>query len=447
MNSFLPKTIAGFEVAGNDLRITVVRAVFNRRRLISSCVVEDFVGMGTDERRAELKKVAERHQLRRARAFLSLPESSGMVRYLELPVEVRESLISTVEFNVESLSPWPTEEIYWDMSLKDPGTPGTPMRVTIALIPREGLDPWIDLFSSASLPLTGATLSTLAWAHAATELWSDDRPTVLVGLESEYAEGCLVHDGRMTSLRVDEAGSSSQRAASMIARLASLARVVSLENARTIAHGSKLEDLDEDNPPLPVEGVVGRQRGLFGALTAALSGVGASPFAVNIIPSERRYRGNLAQLVPTFLLVLLLFLVGTALGLRGPYQWSVYASELENAIRGVAPTVLDLTDQETELNALSEKYRALSVHLAGGDSTLEMLWELVRVLPLDTWLSAISLQEGAVTITGFSGSASEIQRLIEESPLFEDAEFASSVTRDDAGRDRFTLRFGVGGES
>ena len=56
-----------------------------------------------------------------------------------------------------------------------------------------------------------------------------------------------------------------------------------------------------------------------------------------------------------------------------------------------------------------------------------MLWELVRVLPLDTWLSAISLQEGAVTITGFSGSASEIQRLIEESPLFEDAEFASPL--------------------
>ena len=231
--------------------------------------------MGTDERRAELKKVAERHELRRARAFLSLPESSGMVRYLELPVEVRESLISTVEFNVESLSPCPTEEIYWDMSLEDPGTPGTPMRVTIALIPREGLDPWIDLFSSASLPLTGATLSTLAWAHAATELWSDDRPTVLVGLESEYAEGCLVHDGRMTSLRVDEAGSSSQRAASMIARLASLARVVSLENARTIAHGSKLE-----------EWRIGKQNGILyllddGSKTTSFSSAFAGIFASN----------------------------------------------------------------------------------------------------------------------------------------------------------------------
>ena len=447
MNSFLPKTIAGFEVAGDDLRVTVVRAVFNKRRLIASFVVEGFVGMGTDERRAELEKVAQRHQLRSARAFLSLPESSGMVRYLELPVEVRESLRSAVEFQVESLSPWPKEEIYWDMSSKDRRKPGKPLRVTIAIITREGLDPWIDLFSSASLPLTGATLSTLACAHAATELWPDDRPMVLLGLESEYAEGCLVHDGRMTSLRVDEAVSSNQRAASMIARLASLARVVNLENARTMAHGSNLENLDGDNPPLPLEGAAGRRRGLFGALAAALSGVGESPFAVNIIPSERRYRSNQAQLVPTFVLVLLLVLVGAVLGLRGPYQWSVYASELEAAIRAVAPTVRDLTDQETELNALSEKYRALSVHLAGGDLTLEVLQELVRVLPPDTWLSAVSLQEGAATITGFSGSASEILRLIEESPLFEDAEFASSVTRDEAGRDRFTLRFGVGGES
>ena len=446
MNSFLPKTIAGFEVAGDDLRVTVVRSAFNKKRLISSFVVEGFVGMGNDERRAELEKVAQRHQLRNARAFLSLPESTGMVRYLELPVEVRESLRPAVEFQVESLSPWPKDEIYWGMSSKDRGKPGKPLHVTIAIITREGLDPWIDLFSSARLPLTGATLSTLACAHAATELWPDDRPMVLLGLESEYAEGCLVHDGRMTSLRVDEAGSSTQRAAVMIARLASLARVENLENARTVAHGSNLENLDGDNPPLPVEGGVGRQRGLFGALAAALAGVGESPFAVNIIPSERRYRSNRAQLVPTFVLVLLLVLVGTVLGLRGPYQWSVYASELETAIRAVAPTVRDLTDQETELNALSEKYRALSVHLAGGDSTLEVLQELVRVLPSDTWLSAVSLQEGVGTITGFSGSASEIQRLIEESSLFEDAEFASSVTRDDAGRDRFTLRFRVGGE-
>ena len=447
MNSFLPKTSAGFEVAGDDLRVTVVRSAFNKRRLISSFVVEGFVGMGTDERRAELEKVAQRHQLRNARAFLSLPESTGMVRYLELPVEVRESLRSAVEFQVESLSPWPTEEIYWGMSSKDRGKPGKPLRVTIAIITCKGLDPWIDLFSSASLPLTGATLSTLACAHAATELWPDDRPMVLLGLESEYAEGCLVHDGRMTSLRVDEAGSSTQRAAAMIARLASLARVENLENARTVAHGSNLENLDGDNPPLPVEGGVGRQRGLFGALAAALSGIGESPFAVNIIPSEQRHRSNQAQLVPTFILVLLLVLVGTALGLRAPYQWSVYASELETAIRAVAPTVRDLTDQETELNALSEKYRALSVHLAEGDPTLEVLRELVRVLPPDTWLSAVSLQEGAATITGFSGSASEIQRLVEESPLFEDAEFASSVTRDETGRDRFTLRLGVEGQS
>ena len=442
MNSFLPKTIAGFEVAGDDLRVTVVRVALNRRHLISSFVVEGFTGMVTDERRAELKKLTERHQLRSARAFLSLPESTGMVRYLELPVEVHEKLKSTVEFQIESLSPWPKEEIYWDMS-SDQGKPGNSLSVTIAIIPRQGLDPWIDLFESASLPLSGATLSTVACAHAATKLWPDDRPMIMLGLELEYAEGCLVYEGRMKSLRVDEASSSTQRAASIIARLSSLARVVNLENARTVAHGANREDLDKDNPLIPVEGAADKE-GLFGALAAALSGVGKSPFTLNVIPLERRFRNNQARLVPTFVLVLLLVLVGTALGLRQPYQLSVYASELQVAIRAVAPTVRDLTDQETELNALSEKYRALSGHLAGGDFTLEMLRELVRVLPPDTWLSSVSLGEGTATIAGFSGRASEIQRLIEESLLFEDAEFTSSVTREETGRDRFTLRFTVG---
>ena len=162
---------------------------------------------------------------------------------------------------------------------------------------------------------------------------------------------------------------------------------------------------------------------------------------------RRGHRSDRLQLVPTLALVALLAIVAGLLVLRGPYQWSTYASELDAQIRAVAPTVQDLTEQEVELNALSEKYRALSGHLEGTASTLESLRELVRVLPSDAWISAFSLQAGNATISGFSASASEIQRLIEESPLFGSAEFTSSVTRNEAGRDRFTLRFIVGGDS
>ena len=97
------------------------------------------------------------------------------------------------------------------------------------------------------------------------------------------------------------------------------------------------------------------------------------------------------------------------------------------------------------MSSVSGKYKALSTHLRGDERTLESLKELVRVLPAGTWLSTFSLQNGAISVSGFSESASEVQRLIEESPMFKSAQFASSVTRNESGRDRFSLRFQVEG--
>jgi Tfp pilus assembly protein PilN len=447
MNSYIPRTVVGVEVAGQDLRVAVLRSAFGKRRLVSSFAVRGFVGMEAAERIQELVKVAERHALEGARIFLSLPESNGLVRELEFPLEVRERIRSVVQLQVEDLSPWVAEEVYWDMSWKDPGRAGKSLIVNVSILAREKLDPWIELFEAAGLPLTGVTLSTFAAGHAAKVLWPDAVPTLLVRLESEYAEGCLVTGRRIRSVSLAEGGPAPERTGRIIRRLRSLARMTSLESARTVAYGSGRGNLAADNPPIPMEGAAGDSGRIFGALGAALSGLGESPFAVNLVPAEKRHRSDRLQLVPTLALVALLAIVAGLLVLRGPYQWSTYASELDAQIRAIAPTVQDLTEQEVELNALSEKYRALSGHLEGTASTLESLRELVRVLPSDAWISAFSLQAGNATISGFSASASEIQRLIEESPLFGSAEFASSVTRNEAGRDRFTLRFIVGGDS
>ena len=443
MNNFLPRTAVGFEIAGSDLRVAVVRSSFGKSRLLGSFTVEGFVDLGKDQRLEELRKIAERHTLRGLRIFLTLPQGSGLVRGMDFPVEIRDRIRSAVDLQVESLSPWPSEDIYWDMAWRSPAKDARSVTVTIGIVTRDTLDPWIDLFDSAGLPLSGFSFSTMAWAHAASTLWSDDIPTILLSLERDYAEGSLVNGNRITSIGLAEGGSEVDRAGNMMRRLSSLSRVRSFENVRTLVFGSEVETLDGDNPPIPIEGGSGTG---FGAVAAALSGSGSSPFAANLVPAERRFRRKL-ELAPTFVLLALVVLAGATLSLLEPYQWSVYATQLDTAISAVAPTVRDVTDQETELNALSEKYRALSAHVNGRDLTLEALQELVEVLPVDTWLSAFALQDNAVTISGFSSSASELQRLIEESPLFENAEFASSVSRNEEGRDRFTLRFVLGGVS
>jgi hypothetical protein len=410
-----------------------------------SFAVDQFGDMSSERQLDELRKIADRHTLRGMRTFLTLRQGAGLVRGLDFPVEVKDRIRSAVELQVESLSPWPSEDIYWDMAWRSPAKDAKSVTVTVAIVPRDALDPWIDLFNSAGLPPSGFSFSTMAWAHASSILWSDHIPTILLGLEPDYAEGTLVHGNRITSIGLAEGGSGADRADKILRRLTSLSRVPSLEDVRTLACGSAIETLDQDNPPIPIEGgLAGSGKG-FGAVAAALTGLGDSPFSANLVPTERRLRRNQLELIPIFALLALIVLAGSMLILREPYQWSAYASELDAAISTIAPTVRDLTDQETELNALSEKYRALGAHLNGRDLTLEALGELVGVLPYDTWLSAFTLRENDVTISGFSSSASELQRLIEESPRFENAVFANSVSRDEAGRDRFTMRFVLAG--
>ena len=445
MNSYIPRKLVGIEVSDGDLRISVVRSAFNKKQLLSSFVLEGFEGMETDERTAEIEKLADRHGLRGAWLFLTLPESLGLVRELEFPIEVRERVRAAVRLQIDGLSPWTEEEIYWDMGWEEPKKSKKSFVVNVSILPRETLEPWIELFEVANLPLRGVTLSSFAVGHAAKLLWPDNGTLMLIGLEEQRAAGCLISNGRLKSASLEESGPADERAGEIVRRLSSLSRGTSLDGARTVAYGPGRSNLDEDNPSPPIEGVEDSLGQVFGSLAAALSGLSESPYYLNLLPKERRYQSDRMQLVPSFVLgVIFVFAIGMLI-LRAPYQWSVYAVELDATIQEIAPTVGDLSEKEAELSSVSEKYKALSTHLSGGERTLESLQELVRVLPTDTWFSAFSLQNGTISVSGFSGSASEIQRLIEESPMFKSAEFTSSVTRSESGRDRFTLRFQVEG--
>jgi Tfp pilus assembly protein PilN len=138
--------------------------------------------------------------------------------------------------------------------------------------------------------------------------------------------------------------------------------------------------------------------------------------------------------------VLLAVALGILLIAREPYQLAAYASILDAEIQKLTPVARDVSLQETQLNNLSAKHRTLTSHFQNRDSNLEVLRELSRALPDAAWLSSYSYQDGAITISGFADASSEVQRIVEDSPLFKDALFTSPVSRDASGKDRFTLK-------
>jgi len=152
-------------------------------------------------------------------------------------VEVREKLRSSVTLQLETLCPWPSEEIYWDFSHDSPQKNAKLIRVTVAIIPRMALDPWIEFFKSIKLPLAGASLSSLSCALGVESLWAGKDPTIVLDCENSYVEGSVIRSGQLFSISQggDDVNGSAR---AVVERLMALGRVTAIESARLVVYGS-----------------------------------------------------------------------------------------------------------------------------------------------------------------------------------------------------------------
>ena len=436
-------TSIGIEISGKDLRVAVLRSIMGKLRFMTSFEVADFRTLAPEEQKASVTALVRKHKVHSGRVFLSLPRDRGIVRQIEFPVEVEEKLKAAVALQLETLCPWTVDEIYWDFVYSSPKKGAKTINTTVVMIPRSALDPWIEFFKSINLTLSGASLSSVACAHAVRALWADENATIVLDCEAGYVEASLLSGSRLTS--VTQAGENVSGAAKTASELVvSVGRIGSPEGARVIAYGSTANSLESvARVALPLENANLETSGRFGAIASALLGLKKTPFQTNLVPREIRHRQGQLQLVPSYVLLAAVVLLGTSMAVRGPYQTRVYASRLDQEIRRVSPAVKELSSQEAELNKLSEKYRALAANLQNRDYNLEALRELSRSLPATDFLTNYNYQSGTVTLSGIAASASEVQKHLEDSPLFKDVQFTSSVTRDAGGKDRFTIKVSI----
>lgn len=439
----LAKSSVGLEIGGKDLRVAVMRSRLGKVRLIAIHRVGGFADLDEEARKKAIKTLIRNNRIPTARVYLTLPREQGIVRQVDLPAEMGQKLADVVKLQVETLSPWPSDEIYWGFAQEAPKKNRKLSTITIAVISRKVLDPWILFFKSAGVPLSGATLSSLAFGHAANVLWKDAIPTIVLNLKESYTEGIVVNGSCIAAMTAPPAEDTV--APKGFDRLFAVAKLPSAEGSRLIVCGEKAEAFGvEDNPRLPIENTKREFTNDFGAIATALLPLKESSFDSNLVPPELRYRQSQLRLIPTYIAGLLAICMGITLLAREPYQNRVYASRLDAEIRKVGPQVKEVASQEAELNQFSVKARAFTVHLQNHDYNLEALRELARVLPASAFLASYGYQDGTVTISGFAQSASEIQNLLETSSIFKGVEFTSSVTRDATGKDRFTMKMSVG---
>ncbi len=100
-----------------------------------------------------------------------------------------------------------------------------------------------------------------------------------------------------------------------------------------------------------------------------------------------------------------------------------------------------------EIEELVNRNRALPLRKQNGPTLMAVLEELAGILPDGTWVAELHLEGTKLSLVGYSGSASALVAVIEESDLFSGPEFASPVMPDPMlHAERFHLIATVGGD-
>jgi len=159
----LPDTAWAIEVSGQDLHLRLVRVFMHKRSVLRTASIPGFAAL-PDEEKGEKLVAALGSQAKWMRVFLSLPRENGIVRELQLPINVLDNLRSALSLQIEAISAWPEQETYWDYIVQKAKDNPKILNVTVVIIPKPVLDPWLQLFNSVDLPLSGATLAGLSEA-------------------------------------------------------------------------------------------------------------------------------------------------------------------------------------------------------------------------------------------------------------------------------------------
>ncbi len=149
---------------------------------------------------APLRAAAEKCGVAGARVALVVERGRAILRDLELPEGTPEELVSMVRFQVERELPLPVDQVRY--SYVETGRGEGKVRVQVAAVPKDLIDPALAAAEGAGLKVTGVYVSS----YGLLALSPDGEPAVLIEVAGGEAEILVARGGRMEFSRTATLG-------------------------------------------------------------------------------------------------------------------------------------------------------------------------------------------------------------------------------------------------
>jgi Tfp pilus assembly protein PilN len=398
----------GLAIGERDLEAVIARARPSGPALVASATIRDFHSRPAAEWGAELLKFLAAAGESGLAATVLLPRDEVIVRTVSLPGVPDKEVPGAIDLQIDTLHPWGDEEIVWGWSRAGRDI------VLVGLARKTLLDSWETLFAEAGILTAAATFSAAA-VHTALRIWNAAPASFLCFAAGESGRTEIYGESESRGLYSAEFALPRERALA-IAR-AEL-RLPPDRAANTLSEALPTP-LNNGGPPSPL------------AWAAALAGSAprVTRFA-NLLPPERRAsHDRIHYLLPAALGSLLLLVLIVVFLVYPAFEQRRYRSDLDAAARKLQPAALRAQTLERQIAANRRKIATLDDLRVRPQADLDVLNELSRLLPPQVWTNAVEIYPDSVVLSGEADQAAALLKLLDSSPLFQNSEFALSVTR------------------
>jgi Tfp pilus assembly protein PilN len=413
----------GIEIGVSDLEVVAARVRPNKVQVLGRLVIADFANRPAAEWGAEYSRFLKPLGLGHVSATVLLPRRDVIVRHLSLPGVTGKDVEGAVRFQLDSLHPYGEDEISWGWSPLAYGA------VLVGIARRATVQHYLDLFLAAGIKVVSFTFSAAA-VHSAVRLNGHAHTAGFLTVSPAASGGVEVY-GESQSRPVFSA--EFQLAPERAALLGLAELRLDPETAPL-----KLEDVLPKPAVNPVENDLSRNARPY---VTALSG--ACPWvapAANMLEPGQRQASSRAVFIPTVVLAAILLLVAGAVVAYNSYADKRYLETIEAEIAKTAPLARRADDLDHQILQARQRAQMLDQVRNLTREDLQALNELTRLIEPPAWLTSTTLTRADVRINGEAPQAAPLVKILDSSPLFENATIELSGPATSGKGETFQIR-------
>lgn len=391
-----------------------------------------------------------------AEAVLSIPQEFLVVRTAELPLVVKENIVSVMSYELDRLTPFTSAESMYDFKIYDEN--GGQIKIIIVAARTDVLKPYLDVLREKHIYFPRITVSAASlWTLCSAFDKGDD--TICVSINEEGYEGCLTKRGVVVSIfhgrfsgngRDENMNRVAEALVPILSQLRSegISPVVFLcpvwgYNMLEHRIGLPVRVLERDD--IQSKFNVPRGEIIFGPLGGLLEEIWPKAKGFNLANKGAKAvkKSPMAATIILCSIILIMIIPYLVVPLEMEKRM---IQEIDAQIVSRKGEIKKIEVLKKEISTLSSEISQIKEFKESRPMALNIMKELTTILPKTVWLTRTRITEETVEIEGYAGAATEILTKLEQSKLFKKVEFTSPTIRDARmNLDRFVIKMEIEG--